>query len=128
MINLQMSGSYKLLETSHDAKVLYLNGDCYAWSCVQYPCELTLTMHQKARTDCLLGMGRYRLYDVDDEPALSDLFHLELEVGNDIWQGYLLADGLPGKGKERAKIAATRELITTNPVHDIINVAVGGKV
>ncbi len=63
----------------------------------------------------MLSLGDYCLYDVEDEPALSDLPHLELEVGKDSWQSYLLLTGLPDDHKKRGRIVPTKEYITGNP-------------
>jgi hypothetical protein len=52
---------------------------------------------------------------VKDEPKLSDNQHIELEVGLDAWQGYLLLTGLPDDDKKRTRIVPTGELITGNP-------------
>jgi hypothetical protein len=41
--------------------------------------------------------------------------HLELEVGEGYWQGYLLLSGLPNDDHKRARIIPTTETITTNP-------------
>jgi hypothetical protein len=53
------------------------------------------------------------MYLVKDEPNLSDLTHLELLVGEGVWQGYLLPIGLPN-GVKRRKIIPTKEIITTS--------------
>ena len=41
---------------------------------------------------------------VKDERELTDLEHLELLVGEGIWQGYLLTTGLPTDEKKRNRI------------------------
>lgn len=115
MITLQRRGHYTLIETKHDNKILYLNNDMYAWVKPAEVGEILVATHKVHKTDCVLSIGHYRLYDVDDEPDLSDQLHLELEVGVDTWQGYLLLSGLPTDEHKRARIIPTTEIITTNP-------------
>lgn len=114
MITLYASGSYRLIETKHDTKVLYLDGDMYAWVKAAEIGHILITLHKAHETDYLLSVGDYRLYDVKDEPKLSDHIHLELEVGVDTWQGYLLLTGLPDEDDKRARIIPTSETITGN--------------
>ena len=52
------------------------------------------------------------LYKVKDEPNFVDLFHLELLVGEGVWQGYLLPTGLPTAEKKRNRIIPAKEVIT----------------
>lgn len=114
MINLRKSGTYKLIETKHHTKILYLGTAAYAWVEPKRIGEILVTTHGMHKTDCVLSTGHYRLYDVDQEPHLSDNQHLELEVGKDHWQGYLLLTGLPDDRKTRSRILPTHELITGN--------------
>lgn len=117
MISLLKTGHHKLIETKRHTKILFLDGDTYAW--VEPPSigEILVVSHNAHKTDYLLSSGRYYLYDVVDEPDISDHIHLELEAGEDIWQGYLLLTGLPSDTKKRARIVPTREVITGNPDH-----------
>ena len=71
-----------------------------------------MTSHKKHKADCILSVGHYRLYKVANEPEISDQLHLELCVGQGIWQGYLLPTGLPTDEKKRNRIIPTREIIT----------------
>ena len=112
MISLHKSGRYELIETKSDVKILYLDSDAYAWVNPKEIGEILVVSHKPHKTDCLLSIGEFRLYDVDDEPFLSDQQHLELEVGGGEWQGYLLLTGLPNDQKKRGRIIATNELIT----------------
>ena len=112
MISLQKSGSYSLIETKHNTKVLYLDGAIFAWIEPPDIGEILVTSHKIHKTDCVLSIGDYRLYDVEDEPHLSDQIHLELEVGRNRWQGYLLLSGLPDSNKKRGRIIPTKEVIT----------------
>lgn len=120
MITLQKSGHYTLIETKHRNKVLYLNNDTYAWVKPAGIGEILVASHKVHKTDYILSMGDYRLYDVDDEPNLSDQLHLELEVGMGNWQGYLLLSGLPSEQHKRGRIIPTNETITANPEHEYI--------
>ena len=115
MITSVRSGSYKLIETKHNTKVLYLDKDIYAWIEPKGIGEILVTSRRHHRTDCILSVGAYHLYKVVDEPTLADHLHLELEVGRNAWQGYLLLTGLPTRQKPRTRIIPTDEVITDNP-------------
>lgn len=105
------SGKYKLIETKLDTKILYLAHKAYAWVRPRDIGEILVVSHREHHLDCVLSMGQYILYDVKDEPTLTDLQHLELEVGSNSWQGYLLPTGLPDDQKKRARIIPTPQLI-----------------
>lgn len=115
MITLRRSGMYKLIETKKHTKVLYLDNDIYAWVEPVHIGEILVVSHKVHKSDCVLSIGEYCLYDVTDEPYLSDQPHLELEVGKDMWQGYLLLSGLPDSHKKRGRIIPTQEIISGNP-------------
>lgn len=117
MISLFRSGLYELIETKHHTKVIYLDSDIYAWVEPVNIGEILVVSHKQHKTDCVLGVGKYHLYDVDDEPKLSDQMHLELEVGRDRWQGYILPTGLPDDVKIRGRIIPTTETITGSHRH-----------
>jgi hypothetical protein len=115
MINLVRSGSYKLIETKKHTKVLHLDDDTFAWVEPVAIGEILVVARAVHTTDCVLSLGEYRLYVVDDEPDLVDITHLELEIGQGQWQGYLLLTGLPDKDKKRSRIIPCNEIITGNP-------------
>lgn len=115
MIKLKRSGHYKLIETKHNTKVMYLDNDTYAWVEPVAIGEILVVSHKVHESDYVLSIGEYCLYDVEDEPNLSDNPHLELEVGRGMWQGYLLLTGLPDNHKKRGRIIPTHEIITGNP-------------
>ena len=115
MISLRRSGLYELIETKHHTKILYLDGDVYAWVEPPNIGEILVTSHKIHKTDCVLSLGRYRLYNVDNELYLHDQIHLELEIGRGRWQGYLLLSGLPNSQKLRGRIIPTEEVISGNP-------------
>jgi hypothetical protein len=117
VIELIRSGFYKLVETKSNVKILYLDGNTFAWVEPKNIGEILVVSHNIHKTDCILAIGHYELYDVFDEPNLSDNQHLELEVGKNCWQGYLLLSGLPGDTKKRGRIIPTHEVITGNPRH-----------
>ena len=117
MITLQHNGKYKLIETKHNTKVLYLDNKTYAWVEPASIGEILVASHNVHKTDCVLGIGEYHMYMVEDEPKLSDQLHLELEVGHKSWQGYLLPTGLPTRQRKRTRIIPTREIIAGNPEH-----------
>lgn len=112
MITLLASGYYKLVETKAQTKILYLDDTTYAWIEPVDIGEILVASHKHHVTDALLAVGEYRLYDVRDEPHYSTHQHLELEVGNDIWQGYLLLTGLPSNERRRRRIIPTKEIIS----------------
>lgn len=114
MIELKKTGLYKLIETKHHTKILYLDNDTYAWVEPVNIGEILVATHALHKTDCILSVGEYKIYDVDDEPKITDLAHLELEVGKNTWQGYLLLTGLPNDRKKRGRIVPTFEVITNN--------------
>lgn len=115
MITLKQSGQHKLIETKNNTKILYLDDSVYAW--VEPPSlgEILVSSHKTHKADCVLSVGDYRLFTVQDEPELSDNMHLELEVGRNTWQGYLLLTGLPDDDKIRARVIPTTEVIMGNP-------------
>jgi hypothetical protein len=113
MIKLLQEGQYKLIETKGQTKILTLDGKkTFAWVNAADIGEILVTSHKSHKTDNILAIGRYRMYDVKKEPDLTDLYHLELHVGNGTWQGYLLPTGLPNEKKKRNRIIPTDEVIT----------------
>ncbi len=89
-----------------------LDDNTYAWIEPSNIGEILVTTHNMHKTDCILSVGEYRLYNVDDQLHLTDLVHLELAVGDNRWQGYLLLTGLPDDKKKRARIVPTHEIVT----------------
>lgn len=118
MITLHRSGRYKLIETKTNTKVLYLDNEVYAWVEPATIGEILVYSHKVHKTDYVLSMGTYKLYSVDDEPKLSDQVHLELEVSEGHWQGYLLLSGLPDDHHRRGRIIPTNETITADPQYE----------
>lgn len=115
MIKLVQSGHYTLIETKGQTKILTLDSrQTFAWVHVDEIGEILITSHKSHKIDHLLASGKYRLYEVEDEPKLTDLLHLELLVGEGVWQGYLLTTGLPTDKKRRNRIIPTQEIITTS--------------
>ena len=115
MIKLLHHGEYKLIETKRHTKILYLDGNAFAWIEPKNIGDILVTAsHDISRSDSTLSRGRYNLYNVEDEPGYFDLDHLELETGHNSWQGYLLLTGLPDQHKKRGRIIPTFERITSN--------------
>lgn len=112
MITILKTGTYKLIETHKNTKVLYLDDAVYAWIDAKKIGEVLVTSHKQHRSRTVLSTGNYILYDVEDEPYLTDLQHLELEYGLHVWQGYLLTSGLPDDTRKRTRIIPTNERIT----------------
>jgi hypothetical protein len=113
MIKLLQTGNYHLIETHGHTKILNLNGKkTYAWVVAGNIGEILVTSHRAHRVDHTLAAGKYRLYDVKDEKNFRGVTHLELLVGQGLWQGYTLPKGLPDEIKTRNIIIPTNELIT----------------
>lgn len=113
MIKLKKEGTYTLIETQGQTKILTLDGkQVFAWVYAADIGEILVSSHKKHKTDHVLAIGRYRMYEVKSEPKLTDLTHLELFVGEGIWQGYLLLTGLPTTKTVRNRIIPTKEIIT----------------
>lgn len=113
MITVVKTGSFILTETKDQTKILTLdNKHTFAWVNVKNIGEILVASHKDHIADAILSVGNYRMYDVKDEPLLSDQLHLELAVGNGVWQGYLLPTGLPKGKKLRNRIIPTKEVIT----------------
>lgn len=112
MITIVASGYFRLIETRRGVKILQLNADRYAWLMVSRIGSLLVRTTRTHREFDVLSQGHFRLYDVADEPSLSDQLHLELEVGQDAWQGYLLPTGLPTRHHKRKRIIPTHEIIS----------------
>lgn len=125
MIHIYKRGIYRLVETKRHTKVLELDGTAYAWVEPVHIGEILVVTRRHHKTDCVLATGRYRLYEVKDEPDLTDLTHLELEVGRGQWQGYLLLTGLPDESKKRARIIPTTERITGSIRRRLLRLPVG---
>lgn len=117
MIQLVVSGTYRLFETKANHKILALKDlDGFAWIPVNGRYEILVTTHKEHAEDCVLSTGQYRLFSIVDEDDYVDLHHLELEVGPDQWQGYLLPRGLPDDRDIRNRIIPTRELLAPGDV------------
>lgn len=113
MIRLRKEGKYTLIETKGHTKILILDKRItFAWIIADAIGEILVASHASHSIDHILSLGRYRMYEVKDEPKLTDLLHLELFVGEGTWQGYLLPTGLPTKEKKRNRIIPTTEIIT----------------
>ena len=113
MIKLIQEGQFSLMETKNQTKILSLDKkQSFAWINALDIGEILVTSHTAHKVDCILSIGRYRMYEVKDEPDFVDLVHLELCVGDGVWQGYLLPTGLPTDEKKRNRIIPTNEIIT----------------
>lgn len=112
MIKTLQHGMYELVETRSQTKILRLDNEVYAWVAAEDIGELLVSSHKTHKTDHVLAQGEYRLYEVKDEPEITDLQHLELQTGTKTWQGYLLLTGLPSETKLRSRIIPTKETIT----------------
>ena len=113
MITVLRKGAYRLIETKGHVKILTLDDKLYAWFVAENIGEILVATHHPHATDHILATGQYRHYDVTEEPKLSDQQHLELNVGERLWQGYLLPTGLPAGTKTRSRIIPTKEVISS---------------
>lgn len=112
------NGDYTLTETINQTKILTLDStQCFVWVHADEIGEILVASHTAQKTDHLLAAGKYRLYEVSNEPKITDLIHLELLVGEGKWQGYLLPTGLPNDTHKRKRIIPTREIITKTTHH-----------
>jgi hypothetical protein len=123
MKKLIKEGNYILIETKMNTKVLILqHTGIFAWVNAFGIGELLVKTERKFSLQNILATGSFKLYDIIDEPNLTDLQHLELEVGKDKWQGYLLTRGLPNARERKHRIIPTYELVPTrngrNRVYD----------
>ena len=117
MIQLQDKGTYHLIETQNHTKILTLDKKkSYAWVNAEDIGEILVTSHKSHKVDHILAVGKYRLYTVKDEQKFTDLNHIELFVGEGVWQGYLLPTGLPNDEKRRNRIIPTKEIITKSTI------------
>lgn len=122
MIQLVGRGGYVLTGTRHGARLLRLQRRVYAWIVTPRIGALLVYSSVPHVQREVLSAGNYRLYDVISEPHLSDQLHLELELGNGKWQGYLLPTGLPDRAHIRRRIIPTHEVISHGPrLHDASN-------
>lgn len=112
MIKLIDKGKYKLFETKDKNKILVLSKNTFAWIDVPEIGEILVKSIKTHEAKQVLSIGEYKLYQVKDESKLVDLEHLELNVGENIWQGYLLPTGLPSIDDRRNRIIPTEEVIT----------------
>ena len=113
MMMLLDQGTYHLIETQGHTKILTLDKKKnFAWINAEDIGEILVTSHKSHKVDHVLAAGKYRLYDVKNEKDLTDLKHLELFVGEGLWQGYLLPTGFPSDEKIRNRIIPTHEIIT----------------
>ena len=119
MITLLGDGDYSLIETNRQTKILTLDTKKhFAWVDASGIGEILVASSKEHRTDHILATGKYRLYDVVDEAKLTDLMHLELLVGDGVWQGYILPTGFPSRKDKRNRIIPTKELITKSTYLD----------
>jgi len=112
MIKLLDQGEYALIETITHTKVLTLNGKYFAWINAQGIGEILVASKKHHKISHIVSLGKFRLYEIHDEPKLTDLVHLELFVGEGKWQGFLLPTGLPTEMDKRNRIIPTNEIVT----------------
>ncbi len=104
-------GIYTLVATKDKKRILYLKDQGYLWIYAKGIGDLFSFSRHAHATEYILAKGAYRIFNVNDEPMYVDLEHLELQVGMNVWQGYLLLTGLPTARKVRCRIVPTTEVI-----------------
>lgn len=116
MIKIVKQGNYRMIETKRNTKLLILDDKkTYAWINIKDIGEILVSTQKHFATDAVLASGKYRVYQVKNEEDFTDLMHLELYVGNTLWQGYLLPTGFPTAKSKRHRIIPTNEIITRSP-------------
>lgn len=111
MIKVVLCGKYRLVETVEHLKVLYLDDAVYLWQYEPGTGDVLVLIGYQYPAGYTLACGNYRVYEVTDEPRFSGHIHLELYLGDQHWQGYVLEAGLPPKHSQ-SFIAPTAEVIT----------------
>ena len=113
MIKLLGQGDYQLTETRGITKILRLTDKgVFAWINAGEIGEILVATVGNFTDLYTLASGKYRIYEVKDEPDLADTIHLELFTGKGLWQGYLLITGFPTSEHKRTRIIPTSEIIT----------------
>lgn len=113
MIKLIKEGDYELIETKRQTRILVLDDrQSFPWINVDNLGEILVFSNKMHSAESVLAIGRYRIFEVKDEPKLADQQHLELMIGNQSWQGYLLPTGLPTETDTTNRIIPTQELIS----------------
>lgn len=114
MITKSRTGSYRIALTHRRTKMLYLDDQHFAWLTTKDIGDILVASHRDQDIEVMLGTGHYCMYQVEDEPQLTDVWHLELQYGQTTWQGYLLPAGLPDAINPRRRIIPTHQIITGN--------------
>lgn len=113
MIKLLESGTYKLVETENNLKVLMLDDkNIFLWKNFGCSGNLEYTRLDPAQICCMLSVNNYRLYQVKNESGFTKGLHLELYAGKKRWQSYLLKKGLPTAKNQKMPISKIEEIIT----------------
>lgn len=111
MIKLLSKGSYRLVGTKDNTNILYLGEQGYHWAYAPKIGHLLTFCKHAHKQWYVINQGSYKIYEVKDDPKLVDLKHLQLSIGKNQWQGYLLLTDLPSYRKIRRRIEPTEELI-----------------
>jgi hypothetical protein len=90
MIKLIKQGGYKLVMQSDNDKTLVLGKQGYHWTLAKGIGEILTFCKSIHKESYTITTGKFKLYQVKNEEKLVDLQHLELSIGDEKWQGYLL--------------------------------------
>lgn len=116
MIKVRRKGFYHIVAEGGGDKYLVLDKKLsFRWMCQDRVEKLEFVNKAIDDKKAIITSGRYRLYDVRDESHLTNLHHFEMLTGKNMWQGYLLPEGLPEKNMKKKLIFPTKELITYTP-------------
>lgn len=112
MIKKVREGDYELFETKSGLRIINLNSQgSFIWINAEGVGGVLVRSEKNHKPNKILTKGYFRVYDVVDEPGLTDLCHLEVCIGRGQWQGYLLPKGLPRR-KSKHRIIPTKETIS----------------
>lgn len=111
MIQVIKHGAYQLNEADNSYKIIILdNSKFLSWNPLSG--EIIDSTKSKPQSNSTLSIGKYFLYNVENEKELTNCLHLELLLGKRKWQAYVLPLGLPTKKQKNTKIIPTTEVIT----------------
>lgn len=116
MIRLIRWGEYRLAIIAEGSTIIAIDDDVYS----VFPEQATLEIYDKlasyipAASALTLHQGNYRVFDVYDEPQLTETIHLELEDEDGYVKSYLLPRGWPNESLRRVRQIPTAQQITNS--------------
>lgn len=115
MIRLIQWGEYRLAIIAEGNTIIAIDNHVYSL----FPDHATLEFYDNQLPSLVvsaltLHRGNYRVFDVYDEPQLTETIHLELEDEDGYVKSYLLPRGLPHQNMRRARQIPTVQQITNS--------------